>query len=227
MQQNKTKKSDENHGASSEEKEALTEIISDNETFFTKVLCFKYILENFESNHKFFESGVDLMENNKMKKTNLLNFAKTRIERIDKGDEFSKMIFKTEKCFWEEFEKNAKNLNDEQVTKTISEILNFCCKYYLKVKDILYTFVMLLSKINLFEENKVPRKSIKEVFTRFNDHWNMFQKILAEYRSHCQNQSVIDALDNTSYYLLSFINYYIGDAKTNYPFLVLRDTNEK
>ena len=79
----------------------------------------------------------------------------------------------------------------------------------------------------MFEENQIPKKSIKDVFTRFNDHWNMLQKILAEYRSHCQNQSVIDALDNTGYYLLSFINYYIGDAKTNYPVLVFRDTNEK
>ena len=167
------------------------------------------------------------MKNNKLKKNNLLNFAKTRKERIDKGDEFSKMIFKTEKCFWEEFEKNAKNLNDEQVTKTISEMLNFCCKYYLKVKDILNTFVMLLSRINLFEEKKITRKSIKDVFTRFDNNWNLFQKILAEYRSVCQNKSTIDVLDNTGVYLQSFINCYIEDAKTKYPFLVFRDTNEK
>ena len=69
MQQNKTNKSDENHRASSEEKEVLTEIISDNETFFNNVLYFKHILENFESNHKFFETGLSLMENNKLKKT--------------------------------------------------------------------------------------------------------------------------------------------------------------
>ena len=86
---------DENHRASLEEKEALMEIISDNETFFTKVICFKHILENFESNHKYFENGLSLMKNNKLKNNNLLNFAKTRNERIDKGDEFSKMIFKT------------------------------------------------------------------------------------------------------------------------------------
>lgn len=48
------------------------------------------------------------MKNNKLKKTNLLNFAKTRKERIAKGDDFSKMIFKTEKCFLGRIRKECK-----------------------------------------------------------------------------------------------------------------------
>ena len=67
--------------------------------------------------------------------------AKVRKERIDEGDDFSKMIFKTEKCFWEEYEKVAKTLNDEQDTKmgeTISEFFKYCDKIYSGVEQILY-----------------------------------------------------------------------------------------
>ena len=83
-----TQTKDENHRASSEEKEALMEIISENETFFKNILCFKHILENFESNHKYFGNGTSLMENNKLKKNNLLNFAKQEKSVLTKAMTF-------------------------------------------------------------------------------------------------------------------------------------------
>ena len=81
-----TKKLDGNNEVSSEEKNAILKIISHNETYF------KNIIKNFESNYKLFQNGVSHTRNLKMKKVNLLYMAKVRKERIDEGDDFSKIF---------------------------------------------------------------------------------------------------------------------------------------
>ena len=128
-----------------------------------------------------------------MKRSRVLNLAERRKDRIDDADDFTKMIFTTEKCFWEEYERAA--LNDEQVIKLdqiIPGAFKSFDKVYTSVRLVLYTFKALFSQINSYEKNNISGKTIKNILRAANVHTKCLNFALRVYLSPCLNESIIN-----------------------------------
>ena len=189
-----------------------------NETYF------KNILENFESNHKLFENGVSVFKNNDVYKPNLLIFAKTRKQRIDESDDFSKMIFKTEKCVWDWFEKRAaKDPNDKHPYKLDQIILGSLDKIYTSTKELLNKFKELFGKINSYEQNKISRELIEADLVDIKDLESSILVALDKFLSPRLDEPIKEASIETSIFLICFVNEYKEGAKSIYPLLDVHD----